>query len=112
MKRSVVLVMVLFLAAFVVETNAQKNEVKSVCFKTNMHCGNCQNKLTEYLKFEKGVVDLKVDLETNTIKVDFKESKNNEDNFARGIEKKGYTAEKISTEAYEKIVKESKPKEQ
>ncbi|WP_340112409.1 heavy-metal-associated domain-containing protein [Maribellus mangrovi] len=86
---------------------AQKKENKVVCFKSNMDCANCEQTINEYLKFEKGVKDLKVDHATNTIKVEYKEGKNNDDDLAKAIEKKGYKAEKISLEDYKKIVEKS-----
>ena len=88
---------------------AQKTENNVVCFKSNMHCENCQSTITEYLKFEKGVKDLKVDHVTNTIMIEYKTDKNNDEKFAKAIEKKGYKANKISFEEYTKMVKEADP---
>lgn len=90
--------------------SAQKAENKVVCFKSSMDCADCENTLTENLKFEKGVKDLKIDHVSNTILVEYKEGKNTDDGFAKAIEKKGYTAEKISKEEYDKILKETAEK--
>ena len=109
MKKAVVYLLILFAAGFfTTQTSAQKKELKTVCFKSNMDCKNCQMTLTEYLKFEKGVKDLKVDYVSNTILVEYKEGKNNEEGFAKAIEKKGYEAEKITMEEYKKILAEVK----
>ena len=89
---------------------AQKIENTIVCFKSNMDCENCQTTLTEYLKFEKGVKDLKVDLVSNTVMIKYKGEKNNDEEFAKAIEKKGYEAIKISMDDYKKIVGETNPK--
>ncbi len=85
-------------------TFAQKKELKVACFKSNMDCADCEKTITEYLKFEKGVKDLKVDHVTNTIKVEYKAGKNDSKGFAKAIEKKGYLAKEISEEDYKKIV--------
>lgn len=90
---------------------AQKVESKVVCFKSDMDCANCEKTITEHLKFEKGVKDLKVDHSSNTIYIEYKNGKNTDDGFAKAIEKKGYKAEKISKADYDKILKEKEEKE-
>jgi len=91
-------------------TVAQKVENKVVCFKSSMDCANCEKTLTENLKFEKGVKDLKVDHVSNTILIEYKDGKNTDDGFAKAIEKKGYKAEKISKPEYDKVLKETAEK--
>lgn len=104
MKQIIFLVFALFIGVSTNSIYAQKKVNEVVCFKSNMDCANCQKTLTEYLKFEKGVKDLKVDFVTNTIKVEYKVGKNDKDGFAKAIKKKGYIAEEISAEEYDKIV--------
>jgi mercuric ion binding protein len=94
------------------QTFAQKKGNEVVCYKSNMDCADCEKKITEYLKFEKGVKDLKVDYVSNTIMVEYKAGKNTNEGVAKAIEKKGYTAEILSTEEYKKIVAESAKTEQ
>jgi copper chaperone CopZ len=91
--------------------SAQKAENKVVCFKSNMDCANCEKMLTEHLKFEKGVKDLKVDLSTNTIFIEYKADKNTDEGFTKAIEKKGYKADKISKADYDKVLKETAEKD-
>ncbi len=98
----------LLMGLFAEETFAQKKENKTVCFKSNMDCGECEKTVYEYLKFEKGVKDLKVDYASNTIMVEYKAGKNTDENLASAIGKKGYKADKISKEEYEKIVAQGK----
>lgn len=90
--------------------SAQKAENKVVCFKSDMDCSMCEKALTEHLKFEKGVKDLKVDHGSNTIYIEYKEGKNSDENFAKAIEKKGYKAEKISKADYDQVLKETQEK--
>jgi cation transport ATPase len=91
---------------------AQKVENKVVCFKSSMDCAACEETLTENLKFEKGVKDLKVDHISNTIMIEYKDGKNTDEGFAKVIEKKGYLAKKISKEEYDKVLKETVEKGQ
>ena len=86
------------------ETFAQKKENKVVCFKSDMDCADCEKTVTEYLKFEKGVKDLKVDHASNTIFVEYKDGKNTDEKLAAAIKKKGYKADKITQKEYEEIV--------
>ncbi len=90
---------------------AQKKGNKVVCFKSDMDCAQCEQTLQEYMKFEKGVKDLKVDHASNTIFIEYKEGKNSDDKLAAAIEKKGYKAEKITKKEYEEIVNHAKEHE-
>ncbi len=103
--KKLAVVLVLFLGITIVSV-AQKAENKVVCFKSNMDCANCEKTLSENLKFEKGVKDLKVDHVSNTIYVEYKEGKNNDDGFAKAIEKNGYLAEKITPDQYKEILED------
>jgi len=108
MKNLAVLIVLILGTTFV--ATAQKVESKVVCFKSSMDCANCEKTLTENLKFEKGVKDLKVDHVSNTILIEYKEGKNTDEGFAKAIEKKGYKAEKISKDEYNKVLKETAEK--
>ncbi len=108
MKNLVVFIVLILGASFI--ATAQKSENKVVCFKSDMDCANCEKTITEHLKFEKGVKDLKVDHVSNTILIEYKDGKNTDDGFAKSIEKKGYLAEKISKEDYDKAIKEAAEK--
>ncbi len=91
--------------------SAQKAENKVVCFKSDMDCANCEKTITEHLKFEKGVKDLKVDHSSNTIYIEYKADKNTDEGFIKAIEKKGYKADKISKTDYDKVLKETAEKD-
>ncbi len=86
------------------QTFAQKKGNKVVCFKSDMDCAACEKTVSEYLKFEKGVKDLKVDHASNTILIEYKDGKNTEEGFAEAIKKKGYKAEKITPQQYKEII--------
>ena len=103
-KLILLLTMAMFIGFTANETFAQKKENKVVCFKSNMDCADCEKTVTEYLKFEKGVKDLKIDHVSNTILVEYKDGKNTDEKLAAALEKKGYKADKITQKEYEKIV--------
>lgn len=104
MKRIILIALVVMIGAAANQSFAQKNTNQVVCFKSNMDCTDCEKTLTEHLKFEKGVKDLKVDHASNTILIEFKEGKNTDEGFAKSIIKKGYKADKITVEEYKEIV--------
>lgn len=102
--------LIITLTASMANAQAPKSYQLTVCFKTNMDCVDCEATLNNYLKFEKGVKDLKVDFPTNTIKVVYKTGKNTPENLAKGIKKQGYDAQVITEEQYKLIMKEVKKK--
>lgn len=106
--KKIVQLMLLCFAAVVCTTQAkaqaQKNDLVTVCYQSNMDCHECESKLNNYLKFEKGVKDLKVDLKSNTIKVVYKSGKNTPENVAKGIKKLGYEAKQITGEQYKTLI--------
>lgn len=108
MKRLILVVLVVLMGGLSTQSFAQKKGNKVVCFKSNMDCANCEKTVYEYLKFEKGVKSLAVDHASNTIMVEYKDGKNDDGKLAKAIEKKGYRAEKISKEDYEKIIAHAK----
>jgi len=83
---------------------AQKTTPITACYKSSMHCAGCENTIFEQLRFEKGVKDLKVDHVSNTVKVVFDGKKNSVASLAKAIENKGYKAEVITEDEYNKLV--------
>jgi periplasmic mercuric ion binding protein len=113
MKKSIQLILVCFIAVvFANEAFGQeaKTELVTVCYKSSMDCHDCEVTLTNFLKFEKGVKDLKVDLKSNTIKVVYKSGKNSTENLKKGIKKQGYEANPITEKEYKLLIDEAAKK--
>jgi periplasmic mercuric ion binding protein len=104
MKQLGIIFLILILGGNSSEISAQKKGRAVVCFQSDMDCADCEKTLHEYLRFEKGIKDLKVDHASNTIFIEYVEKKNDDKGFAAAIEKKGFKAEKISKEKYEELV--------
>ena len=64
-----------------------------VVFVSNIHCANCGRKVQDNIAFEKGVKDLKVDVEGKTITVVFNPAKTDTLKLKKAINKLGYTAD-------------------
>ena len=108
-KKSIQLILVCCIAlVFATEALAQepKNDQVTVYYKSSMDCHDCEVTLTNFLKFEKGVKDLKVDWKTNTIKVVYKSGKSSSENLSKGIKKQGYEANPITEKEYVTLMDE------
>lgn len=79
-----------------------KGEVKEVVFHVHLHCNNCVKKVQENIAFEKGVKDLKVSLDDQTVAVKYDASKTSEEALKAAIAKLGYEVSgKVSPERVE-----------
>ena len=113
MKKTIQLILLCFVAAvFATEVFGQeaKTDLVTVCYKSSMDCHDCEVILTNFLKFEKGVKDLKVDWKANTIKVVYKSGKNSTENLEKGIKKQGYEANPITETEYKTLMDEAAKK--
>jgi periplasmic mercuric ion binding protein len=108
MKPKLLLMTILLSTLTVMAQKVEKAPGFSELFlSVNMDCQVCENKLTEHLKFEKGVRDLKCDYKSNTIYVKYKSSANTTDKMVKGIEKLDYRVVVLTKEQYDKQVKNS-----
>jgi len=87
---------IMLLAVVVFTTAGNANEVgkrkKTVTFNVNMTCENCVAKVEKNIAFEKGVKDMKVNLEAKTVEVTFLEKKTNEEKLNAAFKKLGFTS--------------------
>ncbi|MBQ9463322.1 MAG: heavy-metal-associated domain-containing protein [Bacteroidales bacterium] len=67
--------------------------VVQVVFATSIHCASCGKKVQENISFEKGVKDLKVDVETKKVTVTFNSAKTDTVKLKKALNKLGYSAE-------------------
>ena len=68
----------------------KKGEVKEVTFLVHLHCENCVKKVQENIAFEKGVKDLKVSLDDQTVALKYDAAKTSEETLRTAIEELGY----------------------
>lgn len=68
----------------------KKGEIKEVTFNVHLHCENCVKKAQENIAFEKGVKDLHVCLEDQTVSLKYDAAKTSEETLKAAIEKLGY----------------------
>lgn len=68
----------------------QKGEVKEVTFLVHLHCENCVAKVVDNMSRAKGVKDLDVSLEKQTVALKYDAAKTSEEILKAAIEKLGY----------------------
>jgi len=84
--------------------NAQSEKEKSlkktteVTFLVGMHCQGCKDRIEKEIPFEKGVKDLKVDLEKKEVTVVYNPQKTTETKLRNAFIDLGYTCEKKKKE--------------
>ena len=97
MKRiiNIVLIALLTLSVSAVAGPRKKAELKEVTFVVHLHCENCVRKVVENVSFERGVKDLKVSMETQTVYVKYDVAKTSEETLKKSIESLGYPVKGI-----------------
>ncbi|MCU0460131.1 MAG: heavy-metal-associated domain-containing protein [Bacteroidales bacterium] len=83
-------------AANLAAQEKNKKELSSVRFETSIDCEGCVSTIMKNIPFEKGVKDVKCDLTTKEVTVQYQKDKTSAENLRRSIEKLGYTAEEVT----------------
>lgn len=68
----------------------RKSDKATVEYSVNMECKDCENRITEQLRFEKGVTDLKTELNKEKVTVTYKSGKTDTSKIANSIRKLGF----------------------
>jgi copper chaperone CopZ len=97
MKKLLVLAL---MTMFVVNSFAEekKKKVSEVCYKVEIDCQSCVNKIEKNISYEKGVKGLQVDFEGQTVTIKYREDKTNKDNLKKAFEKLEFKAEELKKE--------------
>lgn len=109
MKRLFTLLMALLLVAGTATTalaqdkKQKKNaNIQEVTFVTTIDCKNCVKKVEANLPYEKGIKDMKVNLDDRTVWIKYDAGKTDKEKLAAALNKLGYEAEEITPETEEK----------
>lgn len=87
---AIILTAMLAFSATAVAGPRKKADLKEVTFAVHLHCENCVKKVQENVAFERGVKDLKVSLEDQTVFVKYDAAKISEETLKKSIESLGY----------------------
>ena len=107
MKRYLIIALTLLLvagtAAFAQDKKQKKQaNIQEVTFVTTIDCKNCVKKVEANLPYEKGIKDMKVNLEDKTIWIKYDADKTDKAKLAAAIVKLGYEAEELTPEEAKK----------
>ena len=72
------------------KSSKKKAEIKEVVFHVHLHCGSCVKKVQENIAFEKGVKDLKVSLDDQTVTIKYDAAKTSEQTLKAALAKLGF----------------------
>lgn len=65
-------------------------EKATTVYDVSMTCNNCEKRIKENIRFEKGVKDIVTDLKSKTVTVTYDNKKTDADAVGKSIEKLGY----------------------
>lgn len=89
----IISIIAVFMATLSVEAqNKKTNHNKTVTFEVTMTCENCKKTIEKNIAFEKGMKDMKVDLDNKQVTLTFDSRKNNEQKIIEAFSKLGYDA--------------------
>ena len=79
---------------FCLFTVSWAKDIQTVVLKTapEMHCANCEKKIKNNIRFEKGVKDIITDLNNKTVTIKYDADKTTVEAIVKGFEKIGYKA--------------------
>lgn len=84
----------LFTTMILVAMAAVAKDIKTVVVTTTpqMHCENCENRIKNNLRFEKGVKKIETNVEKQTVTITYDADKTTVENLLKGFEKFNYSA--------------------
>ena len=79
-------------------------DIKTVVLKTQpeMHCANCEKKIKDNIRFEKGIKSIKTNLDDKTVTIEYDADKTNVQNIIQGFKKIKYEAKEVKEQKIEK----------
>ena len=85
-------------------------DIKTVVLKTQpeMHCENCEKKIKDNIRFEKGVKSIKTNLDDKTVTIEYDADKTNVQNIIKGFEKIKYEATEVKKDTAKEQKSEKK----
>ena len=88
---AIILVLPLSISAQDCCSNLKKNQSEAI-IEVAMACNGCKTEIEKELGYQKGVVEAKGDLDSQTVRVVYKTKKNSAENLLAVVQKAGYQA--------------------
>ena len=79
-------------------------DIKTVVLKTQpeMHCANCEKKIKENIRFEKGIKSITTNLKDKTVTIEYDAEKTNVQDIIKGFKKIKYEASEVKKDKEKK----------
>ena len=92
MKKTFILLAYLFAA-----TNLMAKDIKTLTLTTTpqMHCANCEAKIKNQLRFEKGVKRIETNVEKQTVQIQYDADRIQSDQLIKSLSRIGYKAQPV-----------------
>ena len=89
-----------FLLALVLGTACYAKDIKTVVLTTSpqMHCANCEKKIKDNIRFEKGIKSIKTNLKDKTVTIEYDADKTTVPTIIKGFKKIKYEAKEVKKE--------------
>ncbi len=89
--------LVLLTAMLLTMTVGLAKDIKTVVLTTvpQMHCENCEKRIKENIRFEKGVKKIETDVEHQTVTITYDADKTTVEKLIKGFEKIKYQAREV-----------------
>ena len=85
------------LFALALATACYAKDIKTVVLTTSpqMHCANCEKKIKDNIRFEKGIKSIKTNLDDKTVTIEYDADKTSVENIIEGFKKITYEATEV-----------------
>lgn len=106
MKKRMALLAVALCAAF----TCMAKDIQTVVVTTTpqMHCANCENKIKNNIRFEKGIKEITTDLKSKTVTIKYDADKTTIEKLLAGFAKIGYKAVVVPTDQKSKEIRSTR----
>jgi copper chaperone CopZ len=101
MRTNIKLTVLLLMLTGTLSLHAQgkSKDLATVKFDTSIDCEECVNTIMKNIPFEKGVKDVRCDLSTKEVTIEYQASKTKPELLKRALEKLGYTAKEVKAKS-------------
>ncbi|MCK4662366.1 MAG: cation transporter [Bacteroidales bacterium] len=73
-----------------------KNDIAVAKFECSVKCNNCKQKIMDNIPYEQGVKNVKVNLETKIVVIEYKKSKNTAENLEKALQKLDFETKNLN----------------
>ena len=81
-----------------IKSKTDKKNTVEITFNVGMHCQSCKDRIEKNIPMEKGVKDLKVDLNKKEVTVVYNPVKTTVEKLIKAFQDLGYTCEELKPE--------------